>query len=298
MIASLVVVAYHRPASLAALLDGLVGAEVDVVVANVDEDPEVRAVAQAAGARHVGVPGNPGFGTAVNLGASRAIGEVVVFANDDLRIDPGSLEHLAQAVTSGRCDVAVPQVRDATGAVERTIHPLVTPSSLLVEWLVLPDRPLRALRRLPIEKWRTPLVEEPVRAATGAAVAVRADLLQQVAMPEHYFLYWEELDWFWHLRDAGARVSYLPQAQVHHHGGRDDVRAEKSALMARNAVRCVRSTQGRRSAALAWPVVVAWNLRLVVAEAARSARTGRSSERIGARRAGLVAAIGAWREVR
>ena len=48
-------------------------------------------------------------------------------------------------------------------------------------------------------------------------------------------------------------VELHPDAVCVHDGGRDDVRPDKSRLLARNAVRCIRRTQGRRSAALAVP---------------------------------------------
>ena len=97
-------------------------------------------------------------------------------------------------------------------------------------------------------------------------VAVRADVLRATPLPEDYFLYWEELEWFWRLR-AGANASLIvPSAAVIHDGGRVDVRPEKSRPLARNAVRCVRRTQGRSAALGVLLVVVAWNLRLVAAD--------------------------------
>jgi hypothetical protein len=67
--------------------------------------------------------------------------------------------------------------------------------------------------------------------------------------------------------------------------------------MARNAVRCVRRTQGRLAALAAWPVVVLWNLRLVVTDVARLLARRGSASRARARVAGLVAAAGALSEV-
>ena len=85
-----------------------------------------------------------------------------------------------------------------------------------------------------------------------------------------------------------------------HDGGRDDVRPQKSALLARNAVRCVRRTQGRARAVAAWLVVVAWNARLVVVDGIRAGLrpAGPRRRRLDARLAGLAAAAGSWREVR
>jgi hypothetical protein len=86
----------------------------------------------------------------------------------------------------------------------------------------------------------------------------------------------------------------VPDAVVRHAGGRDDVRADKQRLLARNAVRCVYRTQGRRAAVRAWPIVMLWQLRLLVVDGLR-ALLGREN-RVPARAAGVAAAFGAWRE--
>jgi GT2 family glycosyltransferase len=119
-----------------------------------------------------------------------------------------------------------------------------------------------------------------------------------VPISEEYFLYWEEYDWFWRLRAAGARVLYDPQVTVHHLGGRCDVRPAKSVLLSRNAVRCVRRTQGRRAGAMAWMVVILWNVRLFAVDGLRR-MTGseEATRRLPARKAGLCAALMGWREL-
>ena len=81
-------------------------------------------------------------------------------------------------------------------------------------------------------------------------------------------------------------------------GGRPDVRADKSRLLARNAVRCIRATQGRRAAFLAWLVVMLWSSRLLVAASLRAVvRPSISVGPVRARLAGWAAAVGAWREI-
>jgi GT2 family glycosyltransferase len=144
-----------------------------------------------------------------------------------------------------------------------------------------------------VEKWRRPRHTERVRAGTAATVAVRTDLLRDAPLPEEYFLYWEEIEWFWRLRELGAYVVLVPEVTVVHDGGRDDIRPEKSRLLARNAVRCVRRTQGVRAALAAYAVVVLWNLRLLVGDVVRAKPRGR----LAARFAGLQAALGSWIEV-
>src|SRR5260221_10677108 len=110
---SCIVVAFHRPASLERLLNGISHTEVEVVVANVGDDPSVRAVA-AESTRVIGVAGNPGYAAAVNRAVLEVSADVVVFMNDDVVIDATTLLALAAEVTEGRTDVAVPRLLTPT----------------------------------------------------------------------------------------------------------------------------------------------------------------------------------------
>jgi len=261
-------------------------------VVNVDDDDAVRAAIPST-ARVTAVHGNPGYAAGVNAGVAVATGDVTVFMNDDLSLDAATVLALARAVESGQSDVAAPRLLRIDGATEPTIAALPTPVSLAREWLALPDHPVPPLRGWrQVQKWRAPTSPEPVEAVAATVIAARTDLLQRQPLPEVYFLYWEESEWFWRLRADGRVTTYHPEVTVTHLGGRDDVRPEKSRLMARNAVRCVRRTQGRGRAALAWPVVVAWQLRLVATALVRV-----RPQLIGARLAGLWAGVGAWREL-
>ncbi|MGH9277649.1 MAG: glycosyltransferase family 2 protein [Acidimicrobiales bacterium] len=287
-----VIVAFHDPNPLARLLGTLAHPGVDALVVNVEADPAVAAVAATAGVGHLALDGNPGYAAAVNAGAERFDDGLVVFMNDDLEASAEHVLALASVVGSGEADVAMPAVVNGAGHTEGVILALPTPASLAWEWLLLPDAPVPWMNgHVQVEKWRRPDRPERVDAASAFMVATSARLLHQVPLPVEYFLYWEESEWFWWLQKAGAVVQVRPDVVVRHGGGREDVRPDKSRLMARNAVRCVRRTQGRMAAALAVPVVVAWNLRLVVTAAVHR------REFLGARLAGLRAAVGAWTEV-
>jgi GT2 family glycosyltransferase len=289
--ASVVVVAFHRPESLHALLDGLRHPALDLIVVNVEDDPRIRNV---PGARVLAMSKNVGYAAAVNAGVAAARGAVVAFCNDDLLAGADGVMALVEMVERGDAAVAVPRVLTPDGATEPTIAALPTPRRIALEWLCLPDRPLARLRtgRL-VQKWRRPQTVERIDAAAAVMVVASRQLLQRMPLPDAYFLYWEESDWFWQLHRSGVPVAYVPSVTVTHAAGRADVRSDKSALLARNAVRCVRRTQGRTAAALAWPVVVLWQLRLVVTSWSRPAARAMRP----ARRAGLRAALSAWREI-
>jgi len=296
---SCVIVAFHRVDALREVLRDLAHHSIETVVVNVEDDAEVAAVAD--GHVVVAVEGNPGYAAAVNADVAVATAPVVGFMNDDARIGAEDVLRLASALDDGWVDVVVPRAIDARGRREPTIAALPTPSSLLREWMLLPDRRMRRIaRRLHVEKWRDPIGAERIDAASAAVVATRRSLLTEVPLPEQYFMYWEESEWFWRLHRRGAVVQVRPEVVCRHDGGRDDVRPAKSRLLARNAVRCVRRTQGRRAAFAAWIVVVGWNTRLVIVDTARAVvRPSRPAlARVRARLAGLAAALTSVVELR
>jgi GT2 family glycosyltransferase len=293
--AACVVVAFHRPEALARLLDELRGPELEIVVVNVEGDVHVAQI--AADCTVLGVASNIGYAAAVNLGTRYASAPFVVFMNDDVVTSRADVLRLVDALEHD-ADVVVPRVEDAEGRTVCTIAAVPTPSSLAREWMLLPDAPVPGLSKLGVEKWRAPDVPERISAASALLVAAPRTLLLAQPLPEDYFLYWEESEWFWRLARAGARVEYRPEAVCRHSGGREDVRPEKSRLLARNAVRCVRRTQGRWSAACAYVVVIAWNLRLAIVDSVRAgARHDGDTTRVRARWAGVAAAFGAFREI-
>jgi GT2 family glycosyltransferase len=294
-----IVVSYHRVDAARRALARLAHPEIEVVLVNVDGDREIADI--PGDHRLLSIEGNPGYAAAVNAGTSLAGTDLVVFANDDAVIDADSILALVAPIAEGVADVTVPMVVDANGVVERTIAAIPTPASLVREWALLPDHPIRGLDgHAAVEKWRLPRVPERIDAAAAVVVATRRTILESTPLPEAYFLYWEESEWFWRLRERGSVVQYRPEVTCEHDGGRVDVRPDKSRLLARNAVRCVRRTQGRAAAAAALAVVIVWNLRLLLVDLARSPASGRGAgrHRVAARRAGLVAALGSWRELR
>jgi GT2 family glycosyltransferase len=290
-----VVVVYHRTEPLTRLLTGVCASQPEacprIVVVNKEDDPDVRRVAESFGATVIAAP-DDGYAAGVNRGVEEVDTEITVFSSDDLEVTTESLHRLVTTVAAGVSDVAVPQILDLDGHVQGSVRALPTPGRLFVEWAATVDRPLA--RTGHIQKWRRPRVTERVDAFDAALVAVRTNVVREHPLPEEYFLYWEEMDWCYRLHAVGRQSVLVPDAVVRHAGGRDDVRPDKQRLLARNAVRCVYRTQGRAAALRAWPVVVLWQLRLLVVDVVRAV-LGREN-RVPARVAGVTAAARAWHE--
>jgi len=53
--------------------------------------------------------------------------------------------------------------------------------------------------------------------AHGAAMLVKKEVVEKVGMlPEHFFIYYEELDWSAHIRRAGYKIFYQPTGVIYH----------------------------------------------------------------------------------
>ena len=267
-----VVVAYHRPLEVERLVRGLTDPRIQVIIVNVENDPRVRRVQCD---RVVPAGSNIGYAAAVNRGVAASGSSVVVFMNDDVVASAKDVWWLAERVLAGKVDVAVPLVTGKDGQLELGNRaPLGLAKRMLLKGMPVPSGPMT------------------VDAAWAPMVAVRTELIRMIPMPEDYFLYWEEFDWFYRLRTAGARIEVNPLVRIRHLGGPDGVRPEKSRLLARNAIRCVSHTRGRSAAVRAWPVVLGWQLQLLAGSLlSRRGSTAR------AHAAGVWAAVGSWREL-
>jgi GT2 family glycosyltransferase len=60
-----------------------------------------------------------------------------------------------------------------------------------------------------------------VGALCGACMVVRSEVIKSVGpLDEDFFLYWEDVDWCYRIGRAGWLVTYQPEAEVRHLGGR------------------------------------------------------------------------------
>jgi GT2 family glycosyltransferase len=296
---SCVIPCYHRPDLLRRAVEKLDDPRIEIVIVNSEADPEVAEVAKP----YVHLPReSSGFASGVNLAMKHVSADYVVFMNDDLLIDVPGVLALRNTLAAGEADAVVPAIVDPTGAPEISIRALPTPRSLLREWALLPERPVSWLNgRLRVEKWRDPADAEAIEAAGTPVMATRSEVLRAVPLLEDYFLYWEEIDWFWRLHELGMKVLYLPHVQaVHLGGGQQELSPGRSRLLTINAIKCVRRTQGRAAARRAFLIMLLYNLRLVaMAGLRRVLPGGKPGEReLESRLAGLRAMGESWKEVK
>jgi GT2 family glycosyltransferase len=150
---------------------------------------------------------NRGFAGACNVGLCAAEGEVLVLLNQDTRVYEGWLDVLAQACRAPRVGVVGCRAFYADG---RTIQH----AGGTVEW-PLGLAAHRGYRQADSLEWG---VACPVDFVTGAAMAIRREVLDEVGLLDQGFWpgYYEDVDICYRAREAGYEVWYTPEARLIH----------------------------------------------------------------------------------
>jgi N-acetylglucosaminyl-diphospho-decaprenol L-rhamnosyltransferase len=223
-----ITVSYGSLAVLPALLQSVPAASghpVLVLVADnkaQDADDNASAIATQYDARYEPLPGNVGYGSAVNAAARDlpTTVEWILVVNPDVVLAPGSIDEL---VAAGDSDALIGAVGPKTLTTDGAVYPSAraVPSlrtgvghALFANlWL---DNPWS-------RAYRQDTTAEPVRRdagwLSGSCVLVRRSLFEQLGgFDEGYFMYFEDVDLGYRIGKAGYRNVYEPAAVVTHTG--------------------------------------------------------------------------------
>ena len=67
----------------------------------------------------------------------------------------------------------------------------------------------------------------------GAAMMVRSDAIRQVGlMDEDFYMYCEEIDWAWRIKEAGWKAYCVPQAEIVHYAGQSTQQVKPEMIVA------------------------------------------------------------------
>lgn len=164
---------------------------------------------------------NLGYARAANYALRRIYTKYTLLLNSDTEIFPTSLERLLEFAESKSEAAAIgPMLTNPDGTLQYscrrfpsfwvgTMHALLSP--------ILPSNPFTKSYQL--ETWDHK-EEHEVDWVSGAAMLFRTEAVREVSFfDEDYFMYAEDMDICWRLRQAGWRIYYLPSAKVLHHIG-------------------------------------------------------------------------------
>ncbi len=170
---------------------------------------------------------NLGFSKAVNQGLQKASGRYVLLLNPDIQVKDGAIERLVSFMDAhSDVGVAGAQLLNSDGSKQNSIanFPSLATELLnksLLRWLFPKKFPGKERRYSgPVE----------VDSVIGACMMVRRDALDQVGLlDEDYFLFLEETDWCYRMKQAGWKIYHVPQAEVYHFQGKSAETEKKRA---------------------------------------------------------------------
>jgi GT2 family glycosyltransferase len=195
---------------------------------------------------------NLGFAGANNLGFKRSIGQYVLFLNPDTRLVGPTvntlLERIGELPDAGivGCKMLNTDLSVQITSIQK--FPTILNQVLNAEYLQLrwPSCPLWDIA--PLFHAQTQPIK--VEVIPGACMLLRRSVYEQVGMfSEDYFMYAEDLDLNYKLKQAGYTNYYIGEATIVHHGGRSSSRQNANqwatVMKYRAMTRYYRKTRGR-----------------------------------------------------
>jgi len=149
---------------------------------------------------------NLGFCMACNLGAKAAQGEILVFLNNDMRVEKDWLNPLVDALRSKDVDCATSLILSWDGKLVNfggagaNFHGIG-----YQEGMNDPD----------VDKYRK---RKDTLFACGGSMAIKKQLFQDVlGFDENFFAYFEDVDFGWRLWVLGYKIMFIPESVAYHH---------------------------------------------------------------------------------
>lgn len=207
-------------------LDGALGSlfahaddlALDVVVVDNGSDGSAAYVEERFPGVRTIVCANRGFGAANNVALATADARYVLFLNPDTEFLAGSLEDLVRALDR-RPHVGLAGVRQVggKGQLAPSIRRFPSVRNMLAEALAVERLPV--LRYLLGERVLAPAAyerETPCDWTSGSFMLASREALEGQAFDERFFLFSEETDLCWRLKEEGWKVVHLPLVTIRH----------------------------------------------------------------------------------
>lgn len=173
---------------------------------------------------------NPGFAQGNLQAYARCSGRYILMLNPDTLLEPGALNLLYQYLEKHPQTAGVgPDLRNPDGTRQMGCYPFPTLSREL--WRLLHLDRVWSYGVYPVERWDTKSPRS-VDVVQGACFLLRRTALEQVGfLDPDYYMYTEEVDLCFRLKQAGWGISWLPSARVIHFGGQSTHQAAEAMFL-------------------------------------------------------------------
>ena len=175
-----------------------------------------------------------GFGTANNYGAKHSAAPVLLFLNPDTRLGEGSLSQLLPRFAEHpECGIAGGLVIDDQGRPERSAGSFPTLFRMGLGRLLKTLPPLRPLLgRFSHQHWVGYDKPRRVDWVTGAYLWIRREVFERVGgFDPRIFMYCEDVDLCYRVRQLGFEVRFYPEAPIVHYGGKSRVPRPRKKML-------------------------------------------------------------------
>ncbi len=231
---AVILVHYRTPELAAAAVEALrndarqSGLEIEGILVDNGSDEAGRALLESLSFERLDPGANVGFAAGVNLGVDRSRAETIIVMNPDVRVLPGCLGALVEALGSG---VAIVGPRFYWDEGRRMLLPPAEERSRAAEILALLARYGDRWAQIARRRWRRQArrhwaARQPMAsyALSGSLLAFTRAAWERIGpFDEGFRLYFEETDWLRRAERAGLPARYVPAAEAVHLHGRSAV---------------------------------------------------------------------------
>ncbi len=215
--------------------------------------------------RLIQMPANEGYAAGCNAGMSSAVGEVALFLNADIELQPGSLQEMLRPFSlAPHIGMVAPLLINPDGSVQSSGYRFPGIVNVLCDLLPVPGRLYRSSFNGRYDPGNG-IHPYAIDYALGAALAVRRTAFMSTGgFDEDYGMYCEEIDFARRLERRGWTRLLAPAARVTHVGGAStrQMPAEMQTSLWRSRGRYHRLWDtGTRRRAIPWGVRIACEVR-------------------------------------
>jgi GT2 family glycosyltransferase len=195
-----------------------------IVVDNHSSDSSVTEIkSEYPDVRLIENPSNDGFAKGNNIGIKLAAGRYILLLNSDTIMRSDTLQtmvafmDLNMSVGAAGCKIILPD-----GSLDKACkRGFPTPSASFYYAFgiskLFPNVPRFNQYQL---GYLDPDQDYPVDCLVGAFMMVRKQVVDQVGMlDEEFFMYGEDIDWCYRIKQGGWQIHYYPYTQIVHHKG-------------------------------------------------------------------------------
>ncbi|NOD78616.1 MULTISPECIES: glycosyltransferase family 2 protein [unclassified Ruegeria] len=192
---------------------------------------------------------NGGYAWGNNIGIRQAQGRYILVLNPDAQVYDGTLERaVAYLEANPEVGVLAGHVSLENGTQQPTLFREISLSSIFWNILV-PNRILRKTRLFGDQRYasRPRDTVQDVDIVAGCFMMLPRHVIDEVGMMnDRFFMYSEESEWCWRVRQAGLKVRYNPDIRLMHYGAvsTGQISPWKSVEIAKGHILFLRFTRG------------------------------------------------------